>query len=57
MIRMFVTAGLAVGLWSATLPANAAPVLPETAAQKACPAGWVWDKNKKKCVRVPRGSY
>ena len=57
MVRMFVTAGLAVGLWSATLPASAEITLPETAAQKACPEGTVWDKNKRKCVRAPRGSY
>ncbi len=57
MVRMFVTAGMAFGLWSATLPAHAEVALPETVAQKACPEGFVWDRNKKKCVRVPRGSY
>lgn len=57
MIRMFAAAGLAVGFLSTTLPANAEIAPPDTYAQKACPAGTVWDKNRKKCVRVPRGSY
>ena len=57
MIRMIATAGLAAGLWSVALPAHAEVIQPDTAAQQACPAGTVWDKNRKKCVRVPRGSY
>ena len=57
MIRMFVTAGLAAGLWAATLPASAEVATPETFTQKACKAGWVWDASLKRCVRAPRGSY
>jgi len=57
MIRMLVTAALTAGLWSVTLPANAQIIEPETVAQKACPAETVWDKNRKVCVRVPRGSF
>ena len=30
---------------------------PSPFMQQQCPRGWIWDKNKKKCVRQPRGSY
>jgi len=59
MIQLFVAAGLAVGLWSATatLPASAQTMEPDVAAQRACPVGTVWDARRKICVRTPRGSY
>lgn len=59
MIQMFLTAGFTAVLWSAipALPAAAQTIEPDIAAREACPAGWAWDQDRKKCVRVPRGSY
>lgn len=55
--RALALSGLMLFVLFAPPPAKAQTAAAGANEHTACPAGWVWSVNRKKCVRVPRGSY
>jgi hypothetical protein len=57
MRKAFTIIGAVIVLWQTPGTVTAQPAFSDVSMHKQCPDGWIWNKTRKKCVRVPRGSF